>query len=711
MRPRILATLTFCLGFSASLSAAQQTIAASNTTHTETATNQRAEPQRLSDVRRGSLMFRSEQTAQTGDYLSAPSLSTDVRIQVTGPIARSVLRQRFVNPSELWAEAIYAFPLPQDAAVDHMRLHIGDRIIEGDIQEKQQARETYQAAKAAGKRSALVEQARPNLFTTTVANIPPHGEILVELEYQQELQWRDGTFSLRFPMAITPRYKPADTTPIEQTSTLANAWSLLPGELPNAADLSLTQTDDGQRTQHNPVSLHLVLRPGFEIGELESLYQPITQQQLNGETHIELADTSTASDRDFLLRWKPRDAAAVQAAWFVESGPAGDYALLMLMPPQQAYAASLNQAREVIFIIDTSGSMGGESIRAAKAGLQAGLDYLSPGDRFNLIEFNDQSTTLFSQPQEADQQHLQQARQWTSRLKAGGGTEMRSALQSAFSQDLDPGVQRLRQIVFITDGAVSNEAELMSMIHAQLGNARLFTVGIGSAPNAYFMTEAAHFGRGSFSYIGHSNEVQERMQTLFARLDHPALTDLNLDLPVASDALPNPLPDLYAGEPVNIVMKLDGLPNKARLSGLIGSRPWTNDLDLAPGAAKNSADSSGIGMLWARRKITDWERQGRTGLGQDQVRAEIIQLALQHHLVSDYTSLVAVDKTPARDPQDPLNSHALKSNLPAGMDMSTPMASGASPSWALMLAGLLLCLLGMVSRYCPLSIRHQRCAA
>lgn len=635
---------------------------------------------RLSDVRRGALMFRAEDEASSAGFREVPSLSSEVQIQVTGPIARTIVTQHFVNPSETWAEALYAFPLPENAAVDHLRMRIGERIIEGDIQEKAQARATFEQAKQDGKRTALVEQHRPNLFTSAVANIPPHGEIRIEIEYQQELLWRDEAFSLRFPMAITPRYQPASAEPIENHSQVGQGWSLLPGELPQATD-----TSDTGRASHNPVSLTVQLQPGFELGEVVSPYHAIAQTREADVTRITLSQGRVPSDRDFVLRWRPKDGLGVQSAFFTQRTDNGDYGLLMLMPPQADFAAGHERAREIIFIIDTSGSMGGEPIRAARAGLLAGLDQLDPSDRFNLIEFNSSTRALFANPVTADAGHLDQARRWTHGLKANGGTEMRPALKLGLGQAQDPAVERLRQIVFITDGAVGNEAQLLSLIHRELGRARLFTVGIGAAPNAHFMTEAAQFGRGSFSYIAHDGEVQHVMQRLFERLDHPALTDLDLKLDQASDRLPNPLPDLYVGEPISVVMKLNGQAASAELQGQLGSRPWTHRLTLNQGAAQ-----SGIDVLWARRKITDWSRQGRRGASADQVRQEITALALKHHLVSEFTSLVAVDKTPVRAPDESLDTHALKSNLPAGMNTAqVGLARGSTPSlWLLLMGGL-----------------------
>ena len=319
----------------------------------------------LAEVSRGSLLLPS---GEAGRYQPAPLQETDALIRVTGPIARTRLRQRFSNPGDTWAEAIYAFPLPEHAAVDRLRLRVGERVIEGEIREKAQARAEYAAARAAGQRSALVEQQRPNLFTTAVANIPPHGEVSVEIEYQQTIAWRDAAFSLRLPLAITPRYTPS--APVRHSFTLGAGWSLLPGELSNAADL--VPLVDGRPTTHNPVRLAIELRPGFAPERLESRFHSIEREDRDGTIHLHLSGPAPAN-RDFELVWAPGEAARPQGAFFTETTEAGHFGLLMLMPPRGNFPAAHRVARELIFVIDTSGSMGGASIRQARQALDLAL--------------------------------------------------------------------------------------------------------------------------------------------------------------------------------------------------------------------------------------------------------------------------------------------------------------------------------------------------
>ena len=271
----------------------------------------------LDEVTSGVLM------AKTSDGIaqSLPMVKADVDIKVTGPIARTVLTQTFKNPGDDWIEAIYAFPLPEKAAVDHLDLVVGERVIQGQIKEKQKAKKIYNQAMQQGKKAALVEQHRPNLFTTSVANIPPNGKIEIKLQYQQQLNWRDNGFSLRYPMAITPRYVPADQLPpsenIEFNQQISEGWSVLPGEVSNM--VSFQQENAVSSDTASKTSIRVVLNAGFPIENLVSRYHQVNQNQLDqGEFEIVLADSSVEPDRDFVLDWKPVAGHLPKAAFFKE---------------------------------------------------------------------------------------------------------------------------------------------------------------------------------------------------------------------------------------------------------------------------------------------------------------------------------------------------------------------------------------------------------
>lgn len=612
------------------------------------------------------LLLRGADGAQT---LVAPLLSTDVLFRVSGPIARARLVQTFRNPSADWYEGVYAFPLPEGAAVDRLRLQVGERIIEGEIRERAAAKRIYDEARRGGRRGALLDQERPNLFTTSVANIGPHEAVVVELEYQETLRYDDGRFSLRFPMVIGPRYVPAGPLRVSDASRISPPV-MRPGM-------------EGERT--NPVSIRVDLDAGFPIGELRSPYHRIDVRAPNaGRRLVALADGTTPANRDFELDWSAVASESPRAAWFAEEKHGRHFGLLMVVPP--ASGSRLRLPREVTFVLDTSGSMAGTSIRQAKEALSLALARLGTEDRFNVIEFNSYAQALFPSPRAAEPAEIRRALRWVEALEARGGTEMASALKLALRGD--EAVSRVRQVVFLTDGAVGNEEQLFALIRERLGDARLFTVGIGSAPNTHFMTKAAQIGRGTFTYIGSVEEVKSRMAALFGKLEAPVLKALEVRWPEAvhAEAWPARLPDLYAGEPVVIKVALDRLEGDALVSGDRNGEAWQARVALASPVA-----GAGLGSAWARAKVSSLMDALREGAPEDTVRRRIVELATEHRLVTKYTSFVAVDRTPARPAAETLRRADVPTLLPQGWEYDKvfgELPRGATDSRFALLSGL-----------------------
>jgi len=597
----------------------------------------------------------------------APVLGTDVHMVVTGIVARARVRQEFTNPGSAWTEGVYVFPLPEDAAVDHLRMWIGERVVEGVIKEKAAAKAQYEEAKRAGQRASLVEQERPNIFTTSVANIPPGAAITVEIEYQHTLRYDGGQFRLRFPMVVGPRYIPGNAAP----SSDGSGWAPDIDQVPDASRIT-PPVAHPSRGAINPVSLLIELDPGTPPALLESPYHEIHTTPLAGSRYrIELARGTVPADRDFELVWQPHAEAMPLASLFTEKKGGETFALLMVMPPAPAALDGARLPREVVFVIDNSGSMHGASIDQAKAALKMALRRLRPADSFNVIRFNHTTDALFGDARAATPQNLGLADSYVGRLHANGGTEMLPALQQALDGREHPG--RLRQVIFLTDGAVGNEEQLFAEINQRLGDTRLFTIGIGSAPNSHFMREAARLGRGTFTYIGSVTEVKEKMVALFGKLESPALTDVRLELTGGSavDAVPARIPDVYLGEPVTVALRAGTLPPRVVLRGQLGPDRWERELSLQAADA-----AAGLSVHWARRKIAALLDTRRAGAPDDAVRRAVLDLALAFHLVSPYTSLIAVDVTPVRPGSEDLHTMALETNLPHGWDYTAVFGMG-----------------------------------
>jgi Ca-activated chloride channel family protein len=619
------------------------------------------------DAKAGALFFRGE----GGAYEPAPQVSTEIAVEVTGMVARTRVIQRFHNPGSAFVEGLYVFPLPEKAAVDRLRMRIGERHIEGRIREKEEARRTYEKARAEGRKAALVVQQRPNLFTNAVAHIGPGEAIEIRIEYQQALAYDNGEYRLRIPLAVAPRYVPMGSA----ADVAAPQPSLRPAAyaLPGAGPV-------------NPVDIAVAIDAGVPLGAVQSSYHDTAIAKAEGTRAIvHLVRDQEEADRDFELAWRLAPGGAPRAAMFMQSRGDTDYALLMVVPPEAGAgerAAFQPLPRETVLVIDTSGSMQGASMDQARQALELALETLTERDLFNVVEFNSVTRPLERASIPVNTANLQRARAWVRKLRADGGTEMAGAL--SFALDNPPAPGYLKQVIFVTDGAVGNEDALFAIIARKLGAARLFTVAIGSAPNSHFMTKAAQFGRGTFTHIGDVREVRARMGALFERIESPVLRDVEVrwadGTPV--ETFPARVPDLYAGEPVLVAAAAKFPLGTVVVSGTRGNEPWS--VALTP---PHDRDAAGVGALWARSKIASLMDELARGADPAQVRPEVVKVALEHHLVSAFTSLVAVDVTPTA-PAGEARSAAVKSALPHGWAEGTQLPQTDTAATLQLLMGL-----------------------
>ena len=618
---------------------------------------------RSGDVGSGSLLIRDD----AGTDSEATRLGTDAELTVSGPTIRARITQVFRNPTSEWVEARYVYPLPDGGAVDTLKMIVGERVIVGDIKERQQARVIYERAKADGRKAALVEQERPNIFSNTVANIGPGETVLVQIEYQEPVHQSGGEFSLRLPLVVAPRYNPA---PLVQSVDLRNdggGWGQTVADpVPDRDRISPPVLDPAKSAPVNPTTITVRLQAGFPLGEVKSHHHAVNVESPDiGTRVIRLAEGAVPADRDFELTWTAAAAKAPSVGLFREHVGSADYVLAYVTPPAVEQAEQKPLPREVIFVIDNSGSMGGTSIVQAKASLIYALGRLQAGDRFNVIRFDNTMDQLFTDAVPADATHLAKARQFVDALQAAGGTEMVPAMRAALTDNNADDAASVRQVVFLTDGAIGNEQQLFDIIAQMRGRSRVFMVGIGSAPNTYLMTRASELGRGAFTHIGSVDQVEERMRGLFAKLENPAVTGLSVKFSEATaDMTPAIVPDLYRDEPLVLAARLDRLAGAVEIKGRVGDRPWRVTLPLA-----NAAEGKGLSKLWARRKIADAEIARTMGQASPQeADRTILALALEHQLVSRLTSLVAVDATPSRPNGESLNLAELPITLPAGWD-------------------------------------------
>jgi len=644
------------------------------------------------DIGAGQILFE----LPDGQAINALHLESSVHFSISGIVTQVELTQTFQNQTEDFQEAVYVLPMPDTAAVNEMEMQIGDRVIRAKIKERQAARKVYEQAKAEGKKAALVEQNRPNLYRQSIANIAPGESIVIRLTFIDSIAYDSGEFSYRFPMTLTPRYIPGE--PVTGVMKInESGWSLPTNQVPDAnlitppmTSHTQVESDDGLI---NPIDIKVSLDPGLELQEIGSPYHEIAVKRSADRYDVSLVQGRVSMDRDFVLRWRPVSGREPQAAIFSETVAGEHYVLMMLLPPDHGQSRPL--PRDMIFVIDTSGSMRGSSIEQAKSSLLKALDRLRPQDRFNIIEFNSSWSRLFAGVQLPDTYSLNRAREWVARLGAGGGTNMLPALEQALADGDDEA--QLKQIVFITDGAVGNERALFELIRERLGSTRLFPVGIGSAPNSYFMRQAAKHGRGTFTHIGSLIDVADRMQALFEKIDSPVASDFSLAWPVQSESYPQKIPALYQGEPLLLAAKVSALQGELVVRGRTAGSSWTKSLELVSGS-----ENPGIGTLWARQKIEhlgDLEIEGRDS---EATRQDIVSVALAHQLVTRHTSLVAVEEVVSRLPEDDLKTSAVPNAVAQGQVLQqASYPTTATPAGLLFLLGCLSLLLAGVTRFIP----------
>ncbi|AXB79168.1 marine proteobacterial sortase target protein [Novosphingobium sp. P6W] len=603
----------------------------------------------------GTLMLRGQGIAQA---LPAVRLGTDMEVNVTGQVARVRVTQAFRNTSDKWMEASYLYPLSQDGAVDSLKMVVGQRVIVGRIQPREKARAAYEQAKASGRKAGLVEQQRPNMFSTMVANVGPGETVLIAIEYQAPVAQANGTFSLRLPLVVGPRYTPPHTLNSDAAVADANAVTAAPVLDPKVG----AKLSGGL----NPTSIAVRLAPGFDVANLISRYHRVNVSGPLDDRTVRLADTAVPADRDFVLEWRSASADPTLGL-FAQHTAKGDYLMASVTPPADLSALP-TPPREMVFVIDNSGSMGGDSMDEAKASLIHALGTLRPQDHFNVIRFDDTMTRLFEHSVAATPDQVALARRFAGSLEAQGGTEMLPALRAALTDagsggGSDPEV--LRQIVFMTDGEISNEREMMAAIGADGGRSHVFMVGIGSAPNDYLMERMSTIGGGVYTHVGAPGEVAAKMMPLLDVLSHPAVRDLSVRVEGGSlDLTPSRLPDVYAGRPLVLVGRSDHLAGTLTVSGRIGGKLWERRVDLAA-----ALPSPAVEKLWARRRITDIEADRALGkLDDTAADAEVERVGMENGIVTSRTSLVAVDETRSRPDGAPLTREELPINLPAGWD-------------------------------------------
>jgi Ca-activated chloride channel family protein len=562
-------------------------------------------------------------TGKGGELIDLPLKHTKVSIEVTAFVARTTVEQVFANPFDEPVEAVYTFPLGDRAAVDDFELTVGERTIRGEIKRREEARRAYDAARAAGYQAALLEQERPNIFTQSVANLEPGKKITVRLRCVETLRYERGTYRLAFPLVVGPRYVPGD-----------------PARVPDAARIVSPPLTPGTRSGHD-VEIDVTIDAGVPLRNLRSASHRIVMDRAGGvaSAHVRLADDDVIPNKDFQLSWNVGSERPAVGLLAHRDGLDGFFTLLV--QPKGEITATEAMPKEITLVVDTSGSMMGLPIQASQRFIAKALHELGPRDTFNIIRFSGDNEVFSKEPLPNVPAEIERAIAWVNGRTAGGGTEMLAALRAAFARPTDPN--RLRVVIFFTDGYVGDDQEILREIGAVLGEARIDTVGIGSSVNRYLLDRMADLGRGAFVTIRPDESADDALEAFRSWVTRPYLTDLTVDwgaLPIA-DVSPEPLRDLGSGQTLTLVGRyLSGAEGDVVVRGKLGGRYWEQTVHVA--LPDEETKHAPLASLWARGRIEELLRVS-PGMAPDGVRAEVVALALEYRLMSPFTSFVAVD--------------------------------------------------------------------
>ncbi|MCP5420963.1 MAG: VWA domain-containing protein [Gammaproteobacteria bacterium] len=632
------------------------------------------------------------QAEVNGQTLDFPLLKVDMDADVQGDLATVTVRQTFENPLNTPVHATYLFPLNSDAAVFEMGMEVGDERIQAQIQRSETARRTFEQAKREGRSAALLQQQRPNMFTQDIANLMPGLPIQVTLRYVQTVPKVDGDYELVMPLVVGPRFQPPgagqpassppsshEELPERPTSTENTGqrpisggvahWNLerppavAGGAVGAASDTAFGQWELEELPAYPPVfglntpdtldkdrvTLSVTLNGSMPIQQASSDTHKLVIDKLSDQRwKLSLEDGATIDNRDFVLRYRLAGAGS-QAGLLAYRDERGGFFSLLLEPPALP-AESLITPREIVFVLDCSGSMSGLPIEASKALARRALQKLRPSDTFRIIRFSDAATEFSTQPLPATPDNIRRGLNYLNELQGSGGTMMSSGIRQALEVPVPPKTVRL--VWFLTDGYIGNEIEILKLIEDNIGDARLFSFGVGAGVNRYLLDEMGRVGRGFARYMDPTERVEEVAEELSERLQSPVLTDITIDWGELrpQEISPEPIPDLFAGQSVRIAGRYQQPGSYAiTVHGKVAGRPAS--LPLLVDLPEQSEQGSAIALIWARSAIAQamhqfimpWELR-QDGLDDDDLKKRVAQLGLDFSLVTRWTSFVAVSQ-------------------------------------------------------------------
>ena len=549
---------------------------------------------------------------------ACPLKNTAANVEISGFVARVRVVQDFENNFTEPVEAIYRFPLSHTGAVDGMSITVGERIVRGKMLKRDEAKKVYDAAKSEGKTAGLLDQERPNIFTQAVANILPGESVRIEITYVEVLRYEDGTYEFVFPMTVGPRYTRAVS---------GDAQKII-------APIAET------RAGHD-VSINVSLNAGIPVEDIRSPSHQISGASLSEKSaKLALRSEKVIPNKDFILRYDVTGE-RVEDGLIAHRGRRGGFFTLILQPPDKIYAED-RTPKEIVFVLDTSGSMQGIPIEKAKEAMKLSIDGLFPDDTFNLITFSGDTHILFDGPAPATQANIEYAQSFLESRSGSGGTEMIKAVKAA----LDPSdsKEHLRIVCFMTDGMVGNDDEILTEI-GRHPNARVYSFGIGSSVNRSLLAKMAEIGKGEVEFVGLNDDGSAAAKRFFERVRSPLLTDLSIEwngLPV-SDVYPAKIGDLFSSKPVVLKGRYSGAAKgKVTLKGRLAGAPYEREIAIALPEVEPA--NSVLASLWARQRIDELSAEALKSKEAAKLNKQITELGLEFGLMTQFTSFVAVEE-------------------------------------------------------------------
>ena len=637
-----------------------------------------------------------------GQRVVFPLLKTDVVVDIKGDVANVKVVQTFENPLPQPIHARYLFPLNKDAAVHRLTMRVGDEIVRARIQEVRQAERTFQQAKSEGKAAALLKQARPNMFTQQIANLMPGMPIRVEIEYAQIVARVDERYRLVVPLVVGPRFQPPGSgIPPEQPpapsddqtddATTFGQWEVeaLP-VYPEVFGLTVPDSVEAER-----VSLTVRLEAGMPIAGVASDTHALTVQAPSERIRVISLGAHpggrTIDNRDFVLSYSLAGERS-QAGLLAHYDERGGFFSLLIEPPTAPLDTQI-LPREMVFLLDCSGSMNGLPMEASKAFMRAALRSLRPTDSFRIIRFSDSATEFSTTPLPATPFNVRRGLRYTQGLYGSGGTMMTSGIRQALGARQAEDTVRI--VVFLTDGYIGNELEVLRLVEMELGDARLYAFGVGTGVNRYLLSELGRVGRGFTRYMDPTEDVDEVARSLAGRLESPILTDIEIDWgELRPEGLsPARIPDLFAGDSIRVqgryaVPGTHQLAVKGRLRGHDANLPLEVTLPDASHASHASEGSAAIATIWARSAVADAMHQLVTPqprrpamLSDADIKQQVTTLGLEFALVTRWTSFVAVSERIYNASPDATDARDVPLSMVKGVASSTyPSAHPGAPA-------------------------------